>query len=147
MSNILFLGIDGVLNCRRTAVAYDGYPFVLPRDMGKFDLVAIALIQRFCEAYKYEVVVSSTWRKRYTSGQLAMYLGLPIISRTRNDLSDEIRGDQIADWLVSHPEVQQYLILDAGSDFHADQMDRLVQTCAIEGFQYSTYELMESKHL
>jgi hypothetical protein len=53
--------------------------------------------------------------------------------RTR-DLYDQVpndrplRGIEIAEWLLRHPEIQDYVILDDDPDILSDQLPRFVRT-------------------
>jgi len=136
---ILFLDIDGVLNSGRTLAAFGGYPHDFSsQGMGKFDPVAIGLIQKLCIQTSCEIVLSSTWRIDHTCVQAANALDLPIIASTPI-LNNTARGFEINAWLTEHPEVQCYAIvddIDAMLDF---QKPFFVQTDASLGLTLENY--------
>jgi hypothetical protein len=106
---VLFLDIDGVVNCASTqqrhrgAIGIDPYMAFL---VGKIQL------DTGCE-----IVLSSTWRlwpetKAEVERQVAkLYDVTPV-------LNNDFRGDEVIAWLDVHPEVTKYAIVDDASDFH-----------------------------
>jgi len=134
---ILFFDIDGIINSKRTAMAFGGYPWNA-KSLENFDLVALALIRLLCEQTGSKIVLSSSWRIDPDWKELADQLELPIIDRTPQQLSS-IRGEEIADWLNSHPEITQYAIVDDNSDMLEEQLPYFVQTSAEDGLSYQNY--------
>lgn len=111
---VLFLDIDGVICTDRAyyASSQDKERNILRT----WDSVGIALVDRLCQDYNLEVVVSSTWRHRYD---------VPLILLTHGFRSDfhkddktpvcrihSTRGMEIRDWLEEHPEVTRFIIID-----------------------------------
>lgn len=134
---ILYLDIDGVINSRRTAEAFEGYPWNA-KSLENFDKVAIALIQRLCEITDCKIVLSSSWRADPNWKDLAEQLDLPIIDRTPIKISSN-RGEEVAMWLREHPEVTQYAIVDDTDEFLEEQRPFFVQTCPYNGLSYDNY--------
>ena len=133
---ILFLDIDGVLDSRRSVLAFNGYP--RPGSDEKFDPVAVALIRRLCNN-GVKIVLSSSWR----IGQRETYksiLGLPIIGRT--PCLEGVRGREIAQWLSSHEKPKKWAILDDDSDMLDEQMSHFVHVDASNGLLLQDYELL-----
>lgn len=82
---IIFLDIDGVLQSQRSGVAFGNISFDIDDNPIEFlDPIAIKLLQRFSNDFKYEVsfVLSSTWRKCIQFKELGNLLNLPIIDAT-----------------------------------------------------------------
>jgi hypothetical protein len=124
---IMFLDIDGVLNSRRTCIAFDGFPHSFSdSDLVKFDWVAVGLISNLCRETGCKIVLSSTWRYDYTAEQCAEAFDLPIIDITPNLMRG--RGWEIAEWLEDHPEVTTYAIVDDIADMRPSQQQNFVQT-------------------
>ena len=85
--NLLFLDIDGVLNCNRT---YHASMHLLPphplndeslcrREVTTLDPIAVNMLKRLCMDSHVEIVISSTWRFNYTIEQfkdIFAYYGL-----------------------------------------------------------------------
>lgn len=124
---VLFLDIDGVLNSKRTLVAFDAYPHSFDgRDMERFDHVAINLVRRLCDVTGCSIVLSSDWRLCCTVHEAANALDLPIMGAT--PLLRGTRGLEINAWLSEHPEVETYAIVDDNNGMLESQMSRFVKT-------------------
>jgi HAD domain in Swiss Army Knife RNA repair proteins len=138
MSRILFLDVDGVLNSRRSEIAYTAgvMPSTpgLPPHFNDIDWVAVGMILTLCKRLSVEIVVSSSWRETFKHEDLARMFKLPIIDAIDNEAGT--RGDQIQRWLNAHPEVEQYAIVDDNSGMLASQQDHFVQTDWDEGLTY-----------
>lgn len=132
---IVFLDIDGVLNCRRTCIAFGGIPHTTARNgRAGLDEVAIRLIGGIVRAAGAVVVLSSTWRKHSDWLEYGPALDLPIIDRTPSLCGN--RGTEIEDWLSRHPGVERYAIIDDDSDMLAHQLPYFVHTSGINGFTW-----------
>jgi hypothetical protein len=133
---VLFLDIDGVLNSHRTAYAFGGFPFDVAKHRSRFDEVAIALVRNICKAAGAQIVLSSSWRNDKHWERIGPGLGLEIVDRTPNH-HQRPRGEEIAAWLSSHPEVECYAILDDDGDMLDEQMPRFVQTPHEDGLTFA----------
>lgn len=124
---VLFLDIDGVLNSRRSQMAFGGYPHDFSSaDMARFDLVAVGLIRRLCRVTGCSIVLSSDWRYYTTAHLAANALDLPIMDVTPQ--LDASRGCEINAWLNEHPEVERYAIVDDIAAMLPSQQANFVQT-------------------
>jgi hypothetical protein len=139
---IIFLDIDGVLNCgdRWAELA----PYMRGRRGSRLDPVAVRQVWDLIVQTGARVVISSAWRVQYTLAQLREMLGAagfvdpervigvtPVAAcRTASGLWLAVqRGDEIQQWLDGHPEVTQYVVLDDASDMgQSGVAARLVQT-------------------
>lgn len=143
---VIFLDIDGVLCSMRSEKAYYGSPEAGdPSTWDRFDHCAIDLLKRALKETDAKVVLSSNWRGAVNMPTLEYCLGIKIIDRTRDPASaDELRGQQIQDWLAAHPEVTRYAILDDDEDMLPAQLDKLCRTSKRNGFLLGHYdELLE----
>lgn len=162
---ILFLDIDGVLNHTAfLARVQDDKDFAHLTDFGRYvrmiDPVAVGRLNRIVDATDAKIVISSTWRRLMTAGQLRKALeraGLKswVFSQTPCLLTPVLRtpfgkvptgapavgsvqrGREIESWLVLRKKklgVTRFVILDDDSDMEP-YMDRLVQTSMKEGLQ------------
>ncbi len=142
---VIFLDIDGVLNSNRSCVALGGMPWPgrrKERDWHRFDPVAVGLLRRACEETGAVCVLSSSWRNVMDESEiqeLAECLGVQIIGRTPRSLGNELRGEQIAEWLSDHQDVTTWAIVDDDSDMLEEQKDRFVKTTFREGFLFEHY--------
>lgn len=138
---VIFLDIDGVLCSMRSSAALGGYPAAgNPTSWGRFDDVAIRLLQEAIRHTGAVVVLSSTWRNEANREALQWRLGIRIADVTRAGTEVEPRGAQIHDWLIRRPEVVSYAILDDDADMLQGQMPRLCQTSKRNGFLLAHYE-------
>ncbi len=115
---ILFLDVDGVVNCVTTAQRHRGAIGIDP--------YMALLVDRIIQATKCEVVLSSTWRlwensRKEVEQQVCKFIdvtkSMPLIGGSEM----HERGKEIAEWLSRHPEVEKYAILDDSTDFMPDQ--------------------------
>lgn len=138
---VIFLDIDGVLCCPRSCVAHGGYPAAgNPVSWGKFDEVAVKMLQEAMRKTGAIVVLSSSWRSTVNLEALQWRLGIRIESVTREGTEAEPRGAQIHDWLIRNPGVESYAILDDDEDMLPDQMPHLCLTSKRNGFLLGHYE-------
>ena len=139
MSFVVFLDVDGVLNTRKTVISSpDGHIGV---DDTRIEILANAI-------RKYgggDIVLTSDWKNVRIGGDLD-YLkvklaehGLEISATTKDHWSN--RGQGIQDYLVEHPEIDEYVILD---DYQYDFEDfpglweRLLVTNGIQQISFAS---------
>jgi hypothetical protein len=103
---VIFLDIDGVLNCSRTL-----NPRKLPYIV---DPKLLALFKHVVEQTGAHVVLSSTWRYDPAGLFSARHSGIPF-DDVIPDLPDEPRRKEILAWLEGHP-VERYAVLDDEDD-------------------------------
>jgi len=114
---VLFLDIDGVVNCKTTIERVNG---VVGIELSKMEIVKQIVAQTRCK-----VVLSSSWRLyKPDLEHVGRYLKLYDVTPDLHGKTD--RGCEINAWLDKHPKVTNYAILDDNSDFHKDQ--RLFKT-------------------
>jgi hypothetical protein len=107
---VLFLDIDGVVNSRSTTNFKELYPI----DPYMAFLVGKIQLDTGCK-----VVLSSSWRHHPD--------GVKVVKKRIVDVYDVTpslkgsRGEEVHAWLLKHPGVTQYAILDDDFDFHPDQ--------------------------
>ena len=106
--NVLFLDIDGVVNCHSTIQRHRGLVGIDPR--------LALLVRRITLAVaELKVVLSSSWRN-FPDGRRAVEDEVvPIFDITPR--LKGIRGDEIKAWLDQHPEVRKYAIIDDSMEF------------------------------
>lgn len=110
---ILFLDIDGVVNCSSTNFKTDLWPI----DRYMAFLVGKIVMQTDCK-----VVLSSSWRVHPEGRETVEKHVVPVLDVTcrswydRENDHHSTRGEEIQKWLDEHPEVTKYAILDDDSD-------------------------------
>lgn len=107
---VVFLDIDGVLNCADEAATARG--LVRPRP----DL--IALLDDLIDRTGARIVLASTWRCDPKAVEVARRTGLKFID-TLDDHGRGERGAFIRKWLAKHPEVESYVVVDDHASEHA----------------------------
>jgi hypothetical protein len=123
---VLFLDIDGVVNCVTTAQRHRGAIGIDP--------YMSLLVNRIAEATGAQIVLSSTWRLwKESREEVNRYIFPNPIDSTPHIFRDKetkeivpyrntggiemvLRGEEIKAWLDEHPEVTRYAILDDNSD-------------------------------
>ena len=153
MTPVLFLDVDGVLNCSSTKLHAPGVrscvlqrPCSLTRFTGVVETAKVAALARAVQACGAKIVVSSTWREAFETGAaFAAAIGLvpPLVSapdlvhrdwRTGWKPSSN-RHHEIGWWLDDHRKVKRFAILDDHDICaHAPQLEkRFVRTDAETG--------------
>lgn len=170
MTPIIFLDIDGVLNCRATAG-------VRPTSH-RFDLDKVALLDAFVRETDADVVISSSWRRHYPLTEIIGFLrergftgrvigvtpilNIAYVPSARGVVqSTEItpegfhpceRGLEIDHWRNEHERLDDpFLIFDDGLDFtESQQVNHLVRTTFEVGLQphhiLIAHTLLRSQH-
>jgi HAD domain in Swiss Army Knife RNA repair proteins len=109
---VIFLDIDGVLNCKNT-LNPRRLPYIIdPSLLGRFNRL-IALTDA-------NVVLSSTWRYDPAGLFSAKHWGVPFID-VISDMPQRPRRDEIIAWLKAHPDVERYAVIDDEDD----ELDKL----------------------
>lgn len=149
---IIFLDIDGVLNSNIYINSLHGN-FNCVDKVYQIDPKAVELLNKITDATGAFIVVSSTWRIGFIHNRAGLR-GLLIKANITGKMLDitpvnnAIRGDQIAEWLRDHKdlnknrldkEIKSFIILDDNSDM-GKLKKRLVQTDHWYGLQDSHVE-------
>lgn len=136
---ILFLDIDGVLNCDSTKerIGPEGGVFA---SMVGIDQRLLELFQEWLKDKPIKVVLSSSWR---TDDRLLAVLakrGLEWFDITANR---GYRGREIEEWLSLY-DTEEYAILDDIQQFYAHQHKHFVQTSYIHGLRPKNLKKLEA---
>jgi len=113
-SKILFLDIDGVVNCKGTVQRHDGLIGIDPK--------LAALVQRIIKETGCDVVLSSTWRYNESSRAHVREKVCDFIDITDRG-SEYFRGAEVQAWLLKNMvgKHYRYAILDDDADFYPNQ--------------------------
>jgi KaiC/GvpD/RAD55 family RecA-like ATPase len=104
---IIFLDIDGVLNCKKTSNPRR-FPYIVDRRL-------LARLKRLLDRTGAKVVLSSTWRYDPAGVFSAKHGGIPFIDVTP-DMPKRPRRDEILAWLKKHPKVSRFAVIDDEDD-------------------------------
>jgi hypothetical protein len=104
---IIFLDIDGVLNCKRTPNPRK-FPFIV-------DATLLKRLERLLDQTGAKVVLSSNWRYDPAGLFSAKYYGIPFIDTTP-DLPGEPRCEAILEWLRHRQDVERFIVIDDEDD-------------------------------
>jgi hypothetical protein len=107
LSKVIFLDIDGVLNCQRTSNPRH-LPYII-------DDALLTRLRQLVDRTDASVVLSSTWRYDPAGIFSAKRYGIPFID-VIPDLPHEPRRKEILQWLQEHPEVTRYIVIDDEDD-------------------------------
>jgi hypothetical protein len=134
---VLFLDIDGVVNCATTVQRYRGYIGIDP-------YMAFLVGKITLEVPDLKVVLSSSWRNFHKDGigEISRQV-VPLYDVTPppwfSDGKHSTRGEEIQAWLDTHPEVTTYAILDDDTNMLLTQAPNYFQTTWKDGL---TEEIM-----
>ena len=136
---VIFLDIDGVLNSEEFAIWCSEFPdFIREGGSNWVDPNAVKMIVYLCEKHDVKLVISSSWRifdtyntieyfKRYRDLiPLCNYI-VGVTPRSMDDRIWESRGEEIQQYLDTHPEVENYVIVDDDNDMLESQKDHFVR--------------------
>jgi hypothetical protein len=104
---VIFLDIDGVLNCKKTRNPRK-FPYVV-------DPKLVRRFKRLLDRTGAKVVLSSTWRYDPAGLFSARRAGIPFMD-VIPDMPKRPRRDEVLAWLKRHPRVKRYAILDDADD-------------------------------
>jgi hypothetical protein len=131
--NVLFLDIDGVLNnlamykCPNTVWRSKQSDIIM--DLGNMQCLKELVFMTGCK-----IVLSTSWR---TLGNRIRYVfqeaDLPPIEDATPVLGMNARAKEIQQYLLEHPEVDRYVILDDCDVFPGDMHNHLVLTNPMVG--------------
>jgi hypothetical protein len=104
---VIFLDIDGVLNCKKTPNPRN-FPFVVDKKL-------LARLKVLLKRTRAKVVLSSTWRYDPVGIFAAKHGGIPFVDVTP-DMPHRPRRDEILAWLSKHPTVKRFVVIDDDDD-------------------------------
>lgn len=104
---IIFLDIDGVLNCKRTPNLRK-LPYIV-------DPPLLEIFKRLVDQSGADVVLSSTWRYDPAGLFSAKHWGIPFID-VIPDMPGKPRRDEILAWLKTREGVRRFAVLDDEDD-------------------------------
>jgi hypothetical protein len=104
---VIFLDIDGVLNCDRTPNPRK-FPYVI-------DPTLLTRFNKLLERTGAKVVLLSSWRLDPIGLLAAQHFGLAFID-VSPDMPKKARRDEILAWLAQHPQVRRYAVIDDEDD-------------------------------
>ena len=104
---IIFLDIDGVLNCKDTPNPR-GFPYIIGPHL-------LANLEELLKRTGAKVVLSSSWRTDPVGVLAAKHYGIPFIDLCP-DVPEASRCEEMLTWLSAHQEVTRYVVIDDESD-------------------------------
>lgn len=143
---VIFLDIDGVLNNLEHCIKLDKLLgkeqyWALFRAVSQmpFDYQSCLLIKRLMKETDAKVVLSSTWRANIKNIEIIEKFAQINIS-DRTPILNTIRGEEIKKYLLEHPDITQYVIIDDDSDMLPEQTKYLCLTNGEIGFTEENYK-------
>lgn len=104
---VIFLDIDGLLNCDKTANPRK-LPYIVDKKL-------LARLKKLLARTNAKVVLSSSWRCDPIGLLAAKYWGVPFID-VCPDEPKRPRGDEMLKWLSRHPGVKRFAVIDDEDD-------------------------------
>jgi hypothetical protein len=104
---VIFLDIDGVLNCGATPNPRN-FPYIVDKKL-------LARLKRLLQQTSAKVVLTSSWRHDPIGLLAAKYFDVPFFD-VCPDLPKEPRCEEILRWLKRHPGVTRYVVIDDEDD-------------------------------
>ena len=104
---VIFLDIDGVLNCKRTQNAR-GLPYIV-------DDKLLKRLFTLLERTDAQVVLSSTWRYDPAGLFSAKRYGIPFLD-VIPDMPGKPRRTEITSWIDANGEVERFAVIDDEDD-------------------------------
>lgn len=104
---VIFLDIDGVLNCDKTPNPRK-FPYVVDKKL-------LARLQKLLDRTGAKVVLSSSWRCDPVGLLAAKHWGVPFID-VCPDKPRSQRCKEMTAWLTAHPKVTRYAVIDDEDD-------------------------------
>ena len=147
MSKAVFLDIDGVLNNQNHILKLiellgEKQYCQLNKDLGEipFDYRSCKWLHKLIKETNADVILSSTWRisKDLING-IEKYAEIKIKDVTPR--LNTIRGEEIQQYLDTHKEITNYVIIDDDKDMLESQKDHFVNTDFLNGFTKGKYIL------
>lgn len=142
---IIFLDLDGVLNCEKSQSKLLGTNMLL-NGANSFHKSALVNLQIVLDETDADIVISSSWRYSYDATEIEMMLWYRCvkaqvvgITPRRYIGSDGIykprtRGEEIQLWLDANPDVTNYCIIDDDTNMLEHQLPHFVETTWENGF-------------
>src|SRR5712671_3965140 len=116
---VIFLDIDGVLNCEKTPNPRK-FPYVVDRKL-------LTRLKTLLERTGAKVVLSSSWRLDPIGLFAAKHWGVPFID-VCPDMPKRSRRDEVLTWIAHHPKVTRYAIIDDEDD-ELDELPLFQPSC------------------
>jgi hypothetical protein len=107
MMKIIFLDIDGVLNCEKTPNPRQ-FPYIVDKKL-------LSRLRRLLDRTGAKVVLTSTWRLDPIGILAAKHWGIPFIG-TSPDMPKSPRQKEVRAWLSGHPKVKRFVVIDDEDD-------------------------------
>jgi HAD domain in Swiss Army Knife RNA repair proteins len=104
---VIFLDIDGVLNCKRTPNPRK-FPYIVDQNL-------LRRLRRLLDHTEAKVVLTSTWRLDPIGVLAAKHWGIPFIGTTP-DMPKSPRHKEVLAWLSEHPTVKRFVVIDDEDD-------------------------------
>ena len=148
---VIFLDIDGVVNSMYSRSRCQGYTGI--------DDDKVILLKQIVDATEANIVLSSTWRLGYNKAghhlkKMGDYLKKKLAKQGLSvyDVTPDLgkhgwnRGKEILDWLVRHPDVDKYLILD-DEEYDFYKIGHEITDYWIQTEYYSDFGGLQDEHV
>lgn len=144
---VVFLDYDGVVNTPMWKSDSPVCNFAFPSDNTVNNFQAVQWLSEFCQKFGYDIVVTSSWRRKDNFPEClkngGLRDGINILGHT--EYLDKVdwrikRGSEIEKYLKDHPEITHYLIIDDENIALECQKLHFVQTNPNVGFMLNDFD-------
>jgi len=104
---VIFLDIDGVLNCKKTPNPRK-FPYVADKRL-------LTRLHQLIDRTKAKVVLTSSWRLDPIGRFAAKHWGIPVMD-VCPDMPKSARCKEVLAWLSHHPRVTRFAVIDDEDD-------------------------------
>jgi len=104
---VIFLDIDGVLNCDKTPNPRN-LPYIVDKKL-------LARLRKMLQRTKAKIVLTSSWRVDPVGLFAARHWKVPFMD-VCPDMPERPRCEEICAWLKGHPSVTRYVVIDDDED-------------------------------
>jgi hypothetical protein len=145
---ILFLDYDGVINMFNRDTRYSTPTKDIEGVMTQAEPELVYRVNLIVERTGCEIVLSSSWRHWPDWRDALRLSGIvkPILDCTPTAMLLTSRGMEIQHWLIQHPEVERYAIVDDDSDMLKSQLPNFFKTDVRYGLTQEIADAIE-QHL
>lgn len=136
---VIFLDIDGVLNSEEFAIWCRDFPdFIKNGGSNWVDPKAVKMIEDICKDCDVKLVISSSWRMFDVQSTISCFKNyrdliplceyiVGVTPRNSDDRIWKFRGEEIQHYLNSHPEIDNYIIVDDDNDMLESQRKNFIR--------------------
>lgn len=139
--------VDGVVNTPMWNAEGTHCSYGFPKQGKVNNFQAVQWLSEACQKFDYDIVVTSTWRLHDNYKEClingGLRPGIEILGCTER-FGGLPRGAEIDAYIINHPEILYYIIVDDEADILEHQRDHFIQTNDSFGFGLDDFKKFEN---